>query len=476
LYNSKTFPQYEKNNFFLLATCCLIQAFPQNINSTAENPAEYFNNFQKYSYSIPSADSAFFYFKKLAAHTEFSNMTTDLLHNSFAQSFKIQQIADTSELVSRRQHLVLCNQIFNLMLKDTSHNIAETVRPLGLWKSVQDNKDNLSELTRLSRFFLQTLKASNDIYSNRIGRYGLMIVQIISDKPGLKGISEEIFSYIYHQLENGQVKATDTASQLVLSKRAWFRYLYAYTNFIKAANSNAKELYFRKSFDFSPDALDVNNYAAFYYDMLFLFADEEKNTFRPDYLDYLIAHSSKKSRTMDFLLETALIQPEYKTKLEEYYVKNNTSSQSFKTYWMKAINARAKTAPLIQLPLLDGAIYSSKTGRGKWIVVDFWGTWCMPCRAEHPDLQKLYDSVLLKYPDNISLITIACRDNKEAVKKYLMEKNYIFPVAMSDLAIEKSFPLRGYPSKFLISPQGRFLRIPFGTNWVNFIKAYAGLP
>jgi thiol-disulfide isomerase/thioredoxin len=466
----------KKITFLLLSTCCLIQAFSQTKSSTAENPAAYFNNFQKYSYSIPNADSAFFYFKKLAALNEFSTMTTELLHNSFAQSFKIQQNADTSEIESRRQHLVLCNQILDLMLKDSSHIIAETVRPLSLWKSIQDNRDNLPELIKLSRFFLQTLKASNDIYSNRIGRYGLMIVQIISDKPGLQATSEEIFSYIYHQLEINQVIATDTASWLVLSKRAWFRYLYAYMNYIKSMHSNTKELYLRRSFDFSPDALDVNNYAAFYYDMGFLFSDQEKNTFRPDYLDYLMAHSSNKSSTMNFLLETALIQPEYKTKLEEYYVKNNTSPQSFKTFWMKAINAKAKTAPLIHLSLLEGGDYSSKNFRGKWIVVDFWGTWCMPCRAEHPDLQKLYDSVLLKYPDNISLITIACRDNKEAVKKYLMEKNYSFPVAMSDLTIEKVFPLQGYPSKFLISPEGRFLRIPFGTNWVNFIKAYTGLP
>ena len=171
----------------------------------------------------------------------------------------------------------------------------------------------------------------------------------------------------------------------------------------------------------------------------------------------------------------ALVAPEYKSSLKEYYSKTSSSAAPFEKYWTAAINKTAKAAPGISLRLLDGKPFSSRKLIGKWVLVDFWGTWCAPCRQEHPDVEKFYQTTVLGNPNTISLITIACKDQPNKVLAYLKEKKYTFPVAMSDDKIEKLYSVEGYPTKVLITPAGKYIIVPFGVDWVNFVKQYIGL-
>ncbi len=147
----------------------------------------------------------------------------------------------------------------------------------------------------------------------------------------------------------------------------------------------------------------------------------------------------------------------------------------FNNYWIEAIDINAKIAPSISLNLLDKKLFSSKKLLGRWILVDFWGTWCRPCREEHPDLQKFYQSIVLKNPNKISLLTIACRDIDKNVRAYIKEKNFSFPVELSDNKVENIYSVQGYPTKILITPKGKYITVPSGTDWINFVKQYCDL-
>ncbi len=57
----------------------------------------------------------------------------------------------------------------------------------------------------------------------------------------------------------------------------------------------------------------------------------------------------------------------------------------------------------------------------------------------------------------------------------MKENNFSFPVAMSDSKIENNFSVQGYPTKILITPKGKYITIPFGIDWRNFIKQYCDL-
>ena len=90
-------------------------------------------------------------------------------------------------------------------------------------------------------------------------------------------------------------------------------------------------------------------------------------------------------------------------------------------------------------------------------------------------MQKFFDSVVLTNKGKIALLTIACKDTEDKVNKYMADNKYSFPVAMADGTIEKTYMVEGYPTKVLITPQRKYIVIPYNIDWVNFIKQYANL-
>ena len=63
---------------------------------------------------------------------------------------------------------------------------------------------------------------------------------------------------------------------------------------------------------------------------------------------------------------------------------------SFDAFWMQALDSRLPVAPAFDLPAVDGTRLSLESLRPRWVLLDFWGTWCGPCVEEMPKLQALY--------------------------------------------------------------------------------------
>ncbi|HEX4375195.1 MAG TPA: hypothetical protein VHZ50_17955, partial [Puia sp.] len=103
---------------------------------------------------------------------------------------------------------------------------------------------------------------------------------------------------------------TDTTSSDELDERAWYRYLFAYTNYIKAKQAsdiNGKEKYLKISFEYSPDPIDKQHYPAYFYEMGFLFGEsEKKESFKPDYLEFLSNTSFDKQKILTLYLDIVL--------------------------------------------------------------------------------------------------------------------------------------------------------------------------
>ena len=91
--------------------------------------------------------------------------------------------------------------------------------------------------------------------------------------------------------------------------------------------------------------------------------------------------------------------------------------------------------------------------KDKVVFLNFWGTWCPPCRAEYPSIQKLYEAK----KDKVQFVLVAMQDEEEKVKQFLAENKYTTPVylAKSPLA-EKMLP-KSFPTTFLIGQNGRIL-------------------
>lgn len=89
----------------------------------------------------------------------------------------------------------------------------------------------------------------------------------------------------------------------------------------------------------------------------------------------------------------------------------------------------------------------------KLIFLNFWGTWCPPCREEWPTIQKLYDGK----KDKIDFVLIAMQDEEPKVLQFLKDNNYTVPVYIAKSPISTNVLPKAFPTTFLLDKNGRIL-------------------
>lgn len=122
----------------------------------------------------------------------------------------------------------------------------------------------------------------------------------------------------------------------------------------------------------------------------------------------------------------------------------------------------AAPAPHFRIKTLDGKTVSSEQLAGRPYIVNFFASWCPPCRKELPDmvaLQKKYEK------QGFTFVGIAFRDNAATLPDFLWELGIGYPVGMADEALVSAFSrnlpggqLRGIPATFVVGRDGRLLK------------------
>ena len=105
---------------------------------------------------------------------------------------------------------------------------------------------------------------------------------------------------------------------------------------------------------------------------------------------------------------------------------------------------------------IEGTAISSSDWRGKVTIVNFWATWCGPCRAEIPDLVALQK----KYDKYLQIVGISQDEAPpEIVKRFAAEHQMNYPVVMSTPELERAFPgIYALPTSYLLDREGRIVQ------------------
>ena len=113
-------------------------------------------------------------------------------------------------------------------------------------------------------------------------------------------------------------------------------------------------------------------------------------------------------------------------------------------------------APDFILNDINGKSLSLSSTRGKVVVLDFWGSWCIWCIRGIPDMKKYYE----KYKNKLEIIGMDCGDSDEkwkaAVKKYELPWKHVYVPKHSKVL--DNYKIEGFPTKIVIAPDGTVLK------------------
>ncbi|MCH5240256.1 MAG: TlpA family protein disulfide reductase [Muribaculaceae bacterium] len=126
------------------------------------------------------------------------------------------------------------------------------------------------------------------------------------------------------------------------------------------------------------------------------------------------------------------------------------------------LQAGAVPAPSFTLKDLQGKDVSLSDFKGKWVILDFWGSWCPWCIKGFPELKEAYK----KYAPELEIIGIDCRESQEewkaGVEKYQLPWVNVYNPEGTTLLSE--YGVQGFPTKAIINPEGKIANITVGHN------------
>ncbi|UZR99900.1 TlpA family protein disulfide reductase [Chondrinema litorale] len=382
---------------------------------------------------------------------------TDRIHNTLSQ--KVLAAEDTSQIYNYVDKLYAANNA----------EINELISPFYYWTKVKTTK-NPEKLEQAFINLSGTLSDSSN-YKTMAERYCLLAINDLENSLVIdKQMRKNLLQKIINNLEKYPDLTKSVQGRSLTEERAWNRYLLAYSYYTLYNSFEKNGEYLVKAAAYSPDMLDLNVVHAYFYDAALLTDDTDNIGYKSVYANYLIENNQTED-ALNLYTEVTFNSPtdENLETLKEIY-NSSAQKEDFNTYWFNYINKMAKSTPAVAFDFTDEKLDLSKKS-GKWIFIDIWGTWCAPCVRELPKLQSFYVDNSANSDSNLKIYTLCTPDKN--LPEFMTKNNYTFPVSEIDKESTIKLEVQGYPTKILITPEGKYLVIPFDTEWQTYVKNYA---
>ncbi|RFS19034.1 TlpA family protein disulfide reductase [Chitinophaga silvatica] len=343
------------------------------------------------------------------------------------------------------------------------------LRPQYLWVKALRTKDK-SQLLQLKQQFDSITTAS--FAYGKPAKYKLLFYDQLN-KNGLNKEADSLLDRLIVDLKENQ---TDTAF--------WSRYtrmndrkkanklLLAHSYYLKykrtlPENKEAALNFLAQAASYSPSSKQESPHEGFY-DRHLLSASESYSPLFAEELNKI----GKPELAIKVMAQQLQVNPNLMDSLERQF-NRQFSGKSFHQFFKDVVVKGWTKAPDFKLKGLNSEDYQLSDYSGKWLLLDFWGSWCSPCREDLPNISKLVEEVNAGKHPNYAVLLVSCHEPLEITKQFLDNSHYNFPNAVSDSKIEDDYKVSGYPSKILVSPAGTMLLLPYGTDYANILNVFS---
>ena len=133
----------------------------------------------------------------------------------------------------------------------------------------------------------------------------------------------------------------------------------------------------------------------------------------------------------------------------------------------------ANPAPDFNLMGMDGETHTLEDLKGKFVLVNFWATWCNPCKVEMPLLEKLHQTLK---SEKFTVLGLHVGPGPENIEEFKKLMPISFPIYV-DMDLEVNWGVPGLPTTFLMNPEGKLIYRAVGKRefasdeMVNFLKS-----
>ena len=128
----------------------------------------------------------------------------------------------------------------------------------------------------------------------------------------------------------------------------------------------------------------------------------------------------------------------------------------------KPISSRivGQAAPDFTGSTLDGSTFRMSNHRGEWVLVNFFATWCTPCRLEDPQIQQFVES---HRTDPVQVVSVAFSDDADSIRDYWVKERNTWPVIANDTGlIALDYGVTKVPESYMVAPSGLVVAGFFG--------------
>lgn len=119
-----------------------------------------------------------------------------------------------------------------------------------------------------------------------------------------------------------------------------------------------------------------------------------------------------------------------------------------------------KPAPGFNLPDQNGQLVKLDSFRGKPVIINFWATWCPPCRAELPSMNRAWSKIK---DDGIEMLAINIGEDEDTIFSFTAEYPIDFKILLDqDGQITSNWPVKGLPTTYIVDKEGRLAYVAMG--------------